>query len=81
VVGGGAHPSGGTAWRRWSILRAETFIGWEGAPVAMEAWPCIVSAEEGMGGSHREATGAVALGRKPERRRGSPVARAGEVGT
>jgi hypothetical protein len=32
-----------------------------------------------MEGSHREAVEAVALGRKPERRRGSPVVEAGEA--
>jgi hypothetical protein len=33
VVGGGAHPSGDAAWRRWRMLRAATFNGGEAAPV------------------------------------------------
>jgi hypothetical protein len=31
--GGGAHPSGGTAWRRWRMLRAAAFNGGEAALV------------------------------------------------
>jgi hypothetical protein len=34
AAGGGAHPSGGAAWRRWRMLWAVTFINREGAPVA-----------------------------------------------
>jgi hypothetical protein len=34
AVWGGAHPSGGAAWRRWRMLRAMAFIGGEGAMVA-----------------------------------------------
>jgi hypothetical protein len=30
----GAHPSGGVAERRWRMLRATTFVGGEGGPVA-----------------------------------------------
>jgi hypothetical protein len=33
VVGGGAHPSGNTAWRRWRMLRAVAFNSGEVAPV------------------------------------------------
>jgi hypothetical protein len=34
AVGGGAHPSGDMAWRRWRMLRAVAFVGGEGALVA-----------------------------------------------
>jgi hypothetical protein len=33
AVGGGAHPSGGTAWRPWRMLRAVAFNDGEAAPV------------------------------------------------
>jgi hypothetical protein len=33
AIRGGAHPSGGAAWRRWMMLRAAAFVGLEGAPV------------------------------------------------
>jgi hypothetical protein len=32
-VEGGAHPSGGAAWRRWRMLWAAAFNGGEAAPV------------------------------------------------
>jgi hypothetical protein len=32
-VGGGTHPSGGTVWMRWRMLRAVAFNGGEAAPV------------------------------------------------
>jgi hypothetical protein len=45
AVGGGAHPSGGAAWRRWRMLRAAAFNGGEAAPVmddvdgvALQCW-------------------------------------------
>jgi hypothetical protein len=34
AVGGGAHPKGGAAWRRWRSLRTAVFTDGEGAPVA-----------------------------------------------
>jgi hypothetical protein len=34
AVEGGAHPSGGTMERRWSMLRAVAFVGGDGASVA-----------------------------------------------
>jgi hypothetical protein len=33
AVGGGAHPSGGAAWRRWRMLRAAAFNGGKVTPV------------------------------------------------
>jgi hypothetical protein len=33
AIGGGAHPSGGTAWRWWRMLWAAAFNGSEAAPV------------------------------------------------
>jgi hypothetical protein len=33
AVGGGAHSSGGVAWRWWRMLRAAAFNGGEAAPV------------------------------------------------
>jgi hypothetical protein len=33
AVGGGTHPSGGTAWMRWRMLRAVAFNGGEATPV------------------------------------------------
>jgi hypothetical protein len=33
VVGGGAHPNGGAAWRRWRTLGTAVFSGDDGAPV------------------------------------------------
>jgi hypothetical protein len=32
--GGGAHPNGGAAWRRWRSLGTAAFIGGERAPMA-----------------------------------------------
>jgi hypothetical protein len=34
AVGGGAHPNGGAAWRRWRSLGTAAFIGGERALVA-----------------------------------------------
>jgi hypothetical protein len=33
AVGGGAHPSGDTAWRQWRMIRAAAFNDGEVAPV------------------------------------------------
>jgi hypothetical protein len=33
AVGSGAHPRGGTAWRRWRMLRAAAFNAGEAAPM------------------------------------------------
>jgi hypothetical protein len=33
AVGGGAHPSGGAAWRRWRMLQVAAFNGGEAAPI------------------------------------------------
>jgi hypothetical protein len=73
--GGGVHRRGGSSggWWRWrhdpamSVRKREG----EGGLKWGQRWQ--------MGGSHREATEAVALGREPERRRGSPTVRASEA--
>jgi hypothetical protein len=82
AIGGGSHPNGDAAWRRWRSLRTTAFVGGESSGGRWQ-WSHIpavaVRKREGegghnwgqwrrMGGSHREAAEAVVLGRNLARK-------------
>jgi hypothetical protein len=74
--GGNVHQWGGSSGGRWQQRHGPAVSAWkregEGGLKWGQRWR--------MGGSHRQAAEAVALGREPERRGGSLVAEADEAG-